>query len=93
MNLINKTKEDFNQTNPAKFDSSFTMVLLNGSGKHSHRISNFSLTDVKDENDTKIIYWTCNRYAKGWTNERRPYRDQDIQQRRDIDMVLSCKSK
>ena len=50
--LINKTKEDFNQTNPAKFDASFTMVLLNGSAKHSHHISNFSLTDVKDENDT-----------------------------------------
>ena len=46
--LINKTKEDFNQTNPAKFDASFTMVLLNGSAKHSHHISNFSLTDVKD---------------------------------------------
>ena len=29
------------------------MVLLNGSPKHSHHISNFSLTDVKDENDTK----------------------------------------
>jgi hypothetical protein len=28
------------------------MVLLNGSAKHSHRISNFSPTDVKDENDT-----------------------------------------
>src|SRR6185436_13402925 len=51
-NLVNKTKQDFNQTNPAKFDASFTMVLLNGSAKHSHRISNFSLTDVKDENDT-----------------------------------------
>ena len=52
-NIINKTKLDFNQTNPAKFDSSFTMVLLNGSAKHSHHVSNFSLTDVKDENDTK----------------------------------------
>jgi hypothetical protein len=52
-NLINKTKQDFNQTNPAKFDALFTMVLLNGSAKHSHHISNFSLTDVKDENDTQ----------------------------------------
>jgi len=51
-NLINKTKEDFNQTNPAKFDASFTMMLLNGSAKHSHHISNFSLTDVKNENNT-----------------------------------------
>ena len=51
-NLINKTKEDFNQTNPARFDASFTMILLNGSAKHSHHVSNFSLTDMKDENDT-----------------------------------------
>jgi hypothetical protein len=51
-NLINKTMQDFNQTNPAKFDASFTMVLLNGSAKHSHHISNFSLTNVNDENDT-----------------------------------------
>jgi hypothetical protein len=28
------------------------MVLLNGSAKHNHHISNFSLTDVKDENNT-----------------------------------------
>ena len=52
-NLINKTIQDFNQSNPAKFDASFTMVLLNGSAKHSHHISNFSLTNGKDENDTK----------------------------------------
>jgi len=52
-NLINKTIQDFNQSNPAKFDASFTMVLLNGSAKHSHHISNFSLTSAKDENDTK----------------------------------------
>ena len=51
-NIINKTNQDFNQTNPPKFDASFTMVLLNGSAKHSHHISNFSLTNVKDENDT-----------------------------------------
>jgi hypothetical protein len=51
-NLINKTVQDFNQTNPARFDASFTMVLLNGSAKHSHHISNFSLTNVNDENDT-----------------------------------------
>jgi len=52
-NLINKTMQDFNQTNPPKFDASFTMVLLNGSAKHSHHISNFSLTNAEDENDTK----------------------------------------
>jgi hypothetical protein len=52
-NLINKTMQDFNQTNPAKFDASFTMVLINGSAKHSHHISNLSLSNVKDENDSK----------------------------------------
>ena len=51
-NIINKTMTDFNQTNPAKFDASFTMTMVNGSGRHQHHISNFSLTDVKTENDT-----------------------------------------
>jgi hypothetical protein len=51
-NMVNKTKEDFNQTNPAKFDAWFSMVLLNGSARHKHNILNFSLTDVKDENKT-----------------------------------------
>jgi hypothetical protein len=51
-NIVNKTKEDFNQTNPAKFDASFSMVMLNGSARHTHSVSNFSLTDVKDENRT-----------------------------------------
>lgn len=50
-NLINKTKSDFNQSNPAKFDATFTMVMLNGSARHQHHISNFSLTDMKTEND------------------------------------------
>ncbi len=51
-NIINKTKENFNETNPAKFDALFSMVMLNGSARHTHSISNFSLTDVKDENRT-----------------------------------------
>jgi hypothetical protein len=50
--LVNKTKEDFNQTSPAKFDASFSMVMLNGSARHTHSISNSSLIDVKDENRT-----------------------------------------
>ena len=52
-NLINKTKTDFNQTNPAKFDATFTMIMLSGSARHQHQISNFSLTDMNTENDTK----------------------------------------
>ena len=51
-NIINKTMSDFNQTNPAKFDATFTMTMVNGSGRHQHHISNFSLSDVKTENDT-----------------------------------------
>jgi hypothetical protein len=51
-NIVNKTKEDFNQTDPAKFDASFSMVMLNGSARHTHSVSNFSLTDIKDENET-----------------------------------------
>jgi hypothetical protein len=49
-NIINKTKTDFNQTNPAKFDATFTMILINGSARHQHHMSNYSLTDVKTEN-------------------------------------------
>ncbi|HEY6950409.1 MAG TPA: hypothetical protein VI146_07345 [Nitrososphaeraceae archaeon] len=51
-NIINKTMTDFNQTNPSKFDATFTMTMVNGSSRHQHHISNFSLTDVKTENDT-----------------------------------------
>ncbi|MDW0249871.1 MAG: hypothetical protein QN424_08715 [Nitrososphaeraceae archaeon] len=54
-NIINKTIDDFNQSNPASFDAMFSMVMLNGSAKHKHQVSNFSLTDVKDENDT-VVY-------------------------------------
>jgi hypothetical protein len=51
-NIINKTMTDFNQTNPAKFEATFIMIMVNGSAAHQHNISNFSLTDVKTENDT-----------------------------------------
>ena len=51
-NLINKTKTDFNQTDPAKFDATFTMIMLSGSARHQHQISNFSLTDIKRETNT-----------------------------------------
>ena len=51
-NIINETMTNFNQTNPAKFDATFTMTMVNGSGRHQHHISNFSLTDMKTENDT-----------------------------------------
>lgn len=53
-NIINKTMDDFNQSNPASFDAMFSMVMLNGSAKHQHYVSNLSLTDVKVENDTTV---------------------------------------
>jgi len=52
-NIINKTKTDFNHTNPAKFDATFTMIMLSGLARHQHQISNFSLTSMETQNDTK----------------------------------------
>lgn len=48
-NIINKTKDSFNETNPAKFDSMINMVMLNGSAMHKHTISNFSLSDISSQ--------------------------------------------
>ncbi len=57
-NIINKTKESFNQTNPAKFDAWIDMVMLNGSAMHKHRISNFSLTDASTQDKTSTYKGT-----------------------------------
>ena len=51
-NIINKTKDSFNQTNPAKFDSWFYMAMLDGSAMHKHSISNFSLSDISSQGNT-----------------------------------------
>jgi hypothetical protein len=51
-NIINKTKDSFNQSNPAKFDSWISMVMLNGSAMHKHTISNFSLSDINSQDNT-----------------------------------------
>ena len=51
-NIINKTKDSFNQTNPAKFDSWFYMSMLDGSAMHKHTISNFSLSDISSQANT-----------------------------------------
>ena len=51
-NIINKTKDSFNQTNPAKFDSWFYMSMLDGSAMHKHVISNFSLSDINSQDNT-----------------------------------------
>jgi hypothetical protein len=51
-NIINKTKDSFNQTTPAKFDSRISMIMLNGSAMHKHTISNFSLSDINSQDNT-----------------------------------------
>jgi len=51
-NIINKTKDSFNETSPAKFDSRISMVMLNGSAMHKHTISNFSLSDINSQDNT-----------------------------------------
>lgn len=51
-NIINKTMDSFNQTNPAKFDSWVYMVMLDGTAMHKHSISNFSLSDVSNQVNT-----------------------------------------
>jgi len=50
-NIINKTMDSFNQTNPAKFDSWVYMVMLDGTAMHKHSISNFSLSDVSNQDN------------------------------------------
>jgi hypothetical protein len=57
-NIINKTKDSFNQTNPAKFDVWIDMAMLNGSALHKHRISNFSLTDSTTQDKTSTYKGT-----------------------------------
>ena len=50
-NIINKTMDSFNQTSPAKFDSWIYMVMLDGTAMHKHYISNFSLSDVSNQDN------------------------------------------
>lgn len=50
-NIINKTMDSFNQTNPAKFDSWVYMVMLDGTAMHKHSISNFSLSEVNNQDN------------------------------------------
>lgn len=51
-NIINKTMDSFNQTNTAKFDSWIYMVMLDGTAMHKHSISNFSLSDVSNQDNS-----------------------------------------
>jgi len=64
-NIVNSTKEKFNQTNPAKFNAIFSMVMLNGTAMHNHMISNFSLTDIQNENHSATYKGTVTVTMKG----------------------------
>jgi hypothetical protein len=51
-NIMNNTMVSFYQTNPAKFDSWIYMVMLDGTAMHKHSISNFSLSDVSNQDNS-----------------------------------------
>ncbi|HJU79718.1 MAG TPA: hypothetical protein VJ599_09170 [Nitrososphaeraceae archaeon] len=57
-NIINKTMDSFNETNPAKFDSWVYMVMLDGTAMHKHSISNFSLNDVSNQDNATLFKGT-----------------------------------
>lgn len=57
-NVINKTKDSFNQSNTAKFDSWIYMVMLDGSAMHKHAISNFSLSEISSEDNATLYTGT-----------------------------------
>jgi hypothetical protein len=63
-NIINKTEDSFNQTSPAKFDASINMVMLDGSAKHNHKITNFSLSEITNEGNTTIYKGTVDGSMK-----------------------------
>ena len=52
-NLFTNTK--FNDTNPAKFSATVTMVLANGSSPHKHKISDFSLNRVSTQDNATTL--------------------------------------
>ena len=71
-NIINKTKDSFNQSNLAKFDSQVYMVMLDGSAMHKHSISNFSLNDISNQGNTTSYKGTVTVSLKGGPVEQVP---------------------
>jgi hypothetical protein len=63
-NIINKTEDSFNQTNMTKFDASINMVMLDGSAKHNHKITNFSLSDITNQGNTTTYKGTVDGTMK-----------------------------
>lgn len=71
-NIINKTMDSFNQTNPAKFDSWIYMVMLDGTAMHKHSISNFSMSDVSNQDNTTSYKGTVTVTLKDGPVEKVP---------------------
>ena len=71
-NIINKTMDSFNQTNPAKFDSWVYMVMLDGTAMHKHSISNFSLSDVSNQDNASSYKGTVTVTLKDGPVEQVP---------------------
>ena len=71
-NIINKTTDSFNQTNTAKFDSWIYMVMLDGAAMHKHSISNFSLSDVSNQDNATLYKGTVTVTLKDGPVEQVP---------------------
>jgi hypothetical protein len=71
-NIVNKTMDSFNQTNPAKFDSWVYMVMLDGTAMHKHSISNFSLSDVSNQDNATLFQGTVTVSLKDGPVEQVP---------------------
>jgi hypothetical protein len=71
-NIVNKTKDSFNQTNTAKFDSWMYMAMLDGSAMHKHVISNFSLDDINNQSNVTSIKGTVTVTMKDGPVEQVP---------------------
>ena len=71
-NIMNKTMDSFNQTNPAKFDSWVYMVMLDGTAMHKHSISNFSLSEVSNQDNSTLFTGTVTVTLKDGPVEQVP---------------------
>ena len=71
-NIINKTMDSFNQTNPAKFHSWIYMVMLDGTAMHKHSISNFSLSAVSNQDNATSFKGTVTVTLKDGPAEQVP---------------------
>jgi hypothetical protein len=71
-NIMNKTMDSLNQTNPAKFDSRVYMVMLDGTAMHKHSISNFSLSDVSNQDNATLFKGTVTVTLKDGPVEQVP---------------------